>query len=59
MSKQPPPAPSKDIKVLALLLSKVVGRPGTASLLSTIALPDYPLEENKKDIPIKTPDLAL
>ena len=42
MFKQPPPAPTASAKALALLSSKLVGRPGTGSLPSTFAPPDHP-----------------
>ena len=43
MSEQPPPAPTARAIALALLSSKLVGRPGTESLPSTFAPPDHPL----------------
>ena len=43
MSKQPPATPTAQAQqVLALLSSKLVGRPGTESLPSTFAPHDHP-----------------
>ena len=42
MSKQPQPAPTASAASLALLLSKLVGRPGTIRLASSSAPPLSP-----------------
>ena len=42
MSKQPPPAPTASEVGPCPTVIKIVGRPGTGSLLSTIAPPDHP-----------------
>ena len=47
MSKQPPPAPTTGAGGPALLLSKLVVRPDTGSLPSTIAPPDHPQQARK------------
>ena len=43
MSKPPPPAPTASAKGPCPTIIKIVGRPGTGSLPSTIAPPDHPL----------------
>ena len=43
MSKLPPPAPTARAIGPCPTVIKIVGRPGTGSLLSTIAPPDRPL----------------
>ena len=43
MSKQPPPAPTASVVGPCPTVIKIVGRPGTGSLPSTIAPPDPPL----------------
>ena len=43
MSKQPPPAPTVSAVGHCPTVIKIVGRPGTGSLPSTIAPPDHPL----------------
>ena len=45
MSKQPPPAPTASAVGPCPTVIKIVGRPGTGSLPSTIAPPDHPLPE--------------
>ena len=42
MSKQPPPAPTASAVGPCPTIKKLVGRPGTGSLPSTIAPPDHP-----------------
>ena len=42
MSKQPPPAPTASAVGPCPTVIQIVGRPGTGSLPSTIALPDQP-----------------
>ena len=42
MSKQPPPAPTASAVGPCPTVIKIVGRPGTGSLRSTIAPPDHP-----------------
>ena len=42
MSKQPPPAPTASAVGPCPTVIQIVGRPGTGSLPSTIAPPDYP-----------------
>ena len=42
MSKQPPPAPTASAVGPCPTVIQIVGRPGTGSLLSTIAPPDHP-----------------
>ena len=42
MSKQPPPAPTASVVVPCPIVIKIVGRPGTESLPSTIAPPYHP-----------------
>ena len=42
MSKQPPPAPTTSAVGPCPTVIKIVGRPGTGSLPSTIAPPDHP-----------------
>ena len=42
MSKQPPPAPTASAVGPCPTVIKIVGRPGTGSLPSTIAPPDHP-----------------
>ena len=42
MSKPPPPAPTASAIVPCPTIVKIVGRPGTGSLPSTIAPPDHP-----------------
>ena len=42
MSKQPPPAPTASAIGPCPTVIKIVGRPGTGSLPSTIAPPDHP-----------------
>ena len=44
MSKQPPPHLLQAQQALALLLPKLIGRPGTGSLPSTFAPPENPLD---------------
>ena len=43
MSKPPPPAPTASAIGLCPTVIKVVGRPGTGSLPSTIAPPNHPI----------------
>ena len=43
MSKSPPPAPTASAIGPCPTVIKIVGRPGTGSLPSTIAPPDHPL----------------
>ena len=43
MSKQPPPAPTASAVGPCPTVIQSVGRPGTGSLPSTIALPDHPV----------------
>ena len=43
MSKQPPPAPTASALGPCPTVIQIVERPGTGSLLSTIAQPDHPL----------------
>ena len=45
MSKPPPPAPTASAIGLCPTLIKIVGRPGTGSLPSTIAPPDHPRQQ--------------
>ena len=45
MSKPPPPAPTASAIGPCPTIIKIVGRPGTESLPSTIAPPDHPLLE--------------
>ena len=47
MSKQHPPAPTASAVGPCPTVIKIVGRPGTGSLPSTIAPPDHPLLEKK------------
>ena len=47
MSKQPPPAPTASAIGPCPTEIKIVGRPGTGSLPSTIAPPDHPLSKGK------------
>ena len=42
MSKPPPPAPTASAIGPCPTVIKIVGRPGTGSLPSTIASPDHP-----------------
>ena len=42
MSKQPPPAPTASAIGPCPTVIKIIGRPGTGSLPSTIAPPDHP-----------------
>ena len=42
MSKQPPPAPTASAVGPCPTVIKIVGRPGTGSLSSTIEPPDHP-----------------
>ena len=42
MSKQPPPAPTASAVGPCPNVIQIVGRPGTGSLPSTVALPDHP-----------------
>ena len=42
MSKPPPPAPTASAIGPSPTVIKIVGRPGTGSLPSTIAPPDHP-----------------
>ena len=44
MSKPPPPAPTASAIGPCPTVIKIVGRPGTGSLPSTIAPPDHPPE---------------
>ena len=44
MSKPPPPAPTASAIGPCPTVIKIVGRPGTGSLPSTIAAPDHPLK---------------
>ena len=46
MSKPPPPAPTVSAIGPCPTAIKIVGRPGTVSLPSTIAPPDHPLHDN-------------
>ena len=46
MSKQSPPAPTARVVGPCPTVIKIVGRPGTGSLPSTIAPPDHPQEGN-------------
>ena len=55
MSKQPPSAPTAS--AVGLLKSKLVGRPGTESLPSTIAPPDHPWPRPKRRVFLKRPKL--
>ena len=45
MSKPPPPAPTASAIGPCPTVIKIVGRPGTGSLPSTIAPPDHPLQQ--------------
>ena len=47
MSKQPPPAPAASAVGPCPTVLKIVGRPGTGSLPSTIAPPDHPHNDEK------------
>ena len=49
MSKQPPPAPTASAEGPCPTIIQIVGRPGTESLPSTIAPPDHPQKEERKD----------
>ena len=51
MSKQPPPAPTASAVGPCPTLVKIVGRPGTGSLPSTIATPDHPRPGIKHSAP--------
>ena len=42
MSNQPPPAPTASAVGPCRTVLQIVGRPGTKSLPSTVALPDHP-----------------
>ena len=53
MSKQPPPAPTASAIGPSPTVIKIVGRPGTGSLPSTIAPPDHPI--NHQDPFIQRP----
>ena len=46
MSKPPPPAPTASAIGPCPTVIKIVGRPGTGSLPSTIAPPDHPISKN-------------
>ena len=48
MTKQPPPAPTTSAVGPCPTVIKIVGRPGTGSLPSTIAPPDHPQPKSKK-----------
>ena len=48
MSKPPPPAPTASAIGPCPTVIKIVGRPGTGSLPSTIAPPDHPLLQRKR-----------
>ena len=48
MSKPPPPAPTASAIGPCPTVIKIVGRPGTGSLPSTIAPPDHPQHQKKK-----------
>ena len=48
MSKPPPPAPTASAIGPCPTVIKIVGRPGTGSLPSTIAPPDHPLQRKDK-----------
>ena len=48
LSKPPPPAPTVSAIGPCPTVIKIVGRPGTGSLPSTIAPPDHP-QDTKKD----------
>ena len=48
MSKQPPPAPTASTVGSCPTLIKIVGRPSTGSLPSTIAPPDHPFDVRTK-----------
>ena len=43
MPKQPPPTPTENAVGPCLTTIKIIGRPSTESLPSTIAPPDHPL----------------
>ena len=45
MSKPPPPTPTASAIGPCPTVIKIVGRPGTGSLPSTIAPPDHPLSQ--------------
>ena len=47
MSKPPPPTPTASAIGPCPTVTKIVGRPGTGSLPSTIAPPDHPLQDYK------------
>ena len=47
MSKPPPPAPTASAIGPCPTVIKIVGRPGTGSLPSTIAPPDHPVLTKK------------
>ena len=51
MSKPPPPAPTARAIGPCPTVIKIVGRPGTASLPSTIAPPDHPLVDDVLLVP--------
>ena len=50
MSKPPPPAPTVSAIGPCPTVIKIVGRPGTGSLPSTIAPPDHPLVNVKSSL---------
>ena len=49
MSKPPPPAPTASAVGPCPTVIKIVGRPGTVSLPSTIAPPDHPRGRKKRE----------
>ena len=49
MSKPPPPAPTASAIGPCPTVIKIVGRPGTGSLPSTIAPPDHPRRSKKRE----------
>ena len=53
MSKPPPPAPTASAIGPCPTVIKIVGRPGTGSLPSTIAPPDHPGEQWKTNYKTK------
>ena len=56
MSKPPPPAPTASAIGPCPTVIKIVGRPGTGSLPSTIAPPDHPHAQTLK---LKIPEELL
>ena len=66
MSKQPPPAPTASTVGPCPTVNRIVGRPGTGSLPSTIAQPDHPRtcsihshKKNKASQAIQSPRTVL